>query len=125
MGSAGEGFSFEKLDVYRKSVDFVIRIYSLTKKFPKDELFGLTNQLRRAAVSVSANIAEGSARSKKDFGRFLNIAKGSICECVTLLELSCHLSYIDEPTYQEREIKLIELSKMVAGLRKNLGSERQ
>ena len=72
-------FNFEKLEVWQKAIDFADLIYSETRAFPSDERFGLTNQLRRAAGSISSNIAEGSSRSSKsDFARFVEIATGSV-----------------------------------------------
>ena len=77
-------FGFERLDVWKKSIDFAGLVYRVTRAFPEDERFGLTSQMRRAAVSVSSNIAEGSARfSKADFARFLEIATGSVFEVVS------------------------------------------
>ena len=90
------GFNFEELDVYNKAIDFVSVIYSSTKLFPKDEIFGLKSQLRRTAVSIPSNISEGSARSKKDFCRFIDMARGSVFECVTLLQISLKQRYIEE-----------------------------
>lgn len=87
-------FSFENLDVYNKAIDFVSSIYSLTKAFPPEEMFGLTSQIRRAAVSIPSNVSEGSARSKKDFSRFIDMARGSVFECVTLLQVSFKQGYI-------------------------------
>jgi len=79
-------FGFEKLDVWQKAVEYGDTIYEITKPFPAEELFGLTSQLRRAAVSVSANIAEGSSRSSNiDFKRFIEIAYGSLLETVSEL----------------------------------------
>src|SRR5437764_1230623 len=77
-------FNFEKLDVWQKAIAFADFIYSETRKFPNDERFGLTNQMRRAAVSISSNIAEGSSRhSKSDYARFVEIATGSVFEAVS------------------------------------------
>ncbi len=87
------GFNFEDLDVYNKAIDLVSCIYLVTKTFPKDEMFGLTSQLRRAAVSIPSNTSEGSARSKKDFSRFIDMARGSVFECVTLLQISFKQCY--------------------------------
>lgn len=77
-------FNFEKLEVWQKAVEFADLVYSQTRDFPADERFGLTNQMRRASVSISSNIAEGSSRiSKKDFARFIEIACGSVFEVVS------------------------------------------
>jgi four helix bundle protein len=114
------GFNFEDLDVYSKAVDFVSRIYSLTKTFQKDEMFGLTGQLRRAAVSIPANIAEGSARSKKEFGRFIDIGRGSVFECVALLQISLKQGYMDENKFIDLRNELTELSKMLSGLKRSI-----
>ncbi len=93
------GFNFEDLDVYNKAIDVVSDIYLLTKTFPKEEMFGLTSQLRRAAVSISLNISEGSARSKKDFSRFIDMARGSVFECVTILQISFKQRYINNKNF--------------------------
>ncbi len=113
-------FNFEKLRVYKEAIKFANDIYLLTKKFPKSECFSLVDQLRRAATSVSLNIAEGSGRSKKEFRRFLIVAKSSLYECVPLLEISFLQNYI---TQQEKEgyySKCVELSKMISTLIKSL-----
>jgi four helix bundle protein len=119
-GSNAMGFNFEKLDVYKKAIDFVSDIYSLTRTFPKDEMFGLANQLRRAAVSVPLNISEGSARSKRDFGRFIDMARGSIFECVTALRISLKQRYLDQNKFGDLENKLADLSKMLSGLKNSM-----
>jgi four helix bundle protein len=111
------GFGFEKLEVYQKAVEFVNEVYILTRTFPKDEQFGLTSQLRRAAVSISLNIAEGSARSKKDFSRFIDIARGSIFECVTILKISAKQQYVGKSSFDVLMEKLTDISKMLSGLK--------
>ncbi len=114
------GFSFENLDVYNKAVDFVNDIYLLTKTFPKDEMFGLTSQLRRAEVSIPLNISEGSARSKKDFSRFIDMARGSIFECVAALRISLKQRYLDQKKFVDLEDRLTDLSKMLSGLKNSM-----
>jgi four helix bundle protein len=109
-------FNFEKLEVYKKAVDFANKIYNLTKKFPKEEIFGITNQLRRAAISVSLNIAEGSGRSKKEFRHFLIMARTSVQECIPLLEISSMQNYITKDEKLEYYNRCEELSKMLCGL---------
>jgi len=114
------GFSFENLDVYNKAIDFVNDVYSLTRTFPKDEMFGLTSQLRRAAVSVPMNISEGSARSKKDFTRFIDMARGSIFECVTALRISLKQGYLNQRRLDDLKNNLTDLSKMLSGLKSSM-----
>ena len=114
------GFNFEDLNVYNKAIDVVSDIYLLTKTFPKEEMFGLTSQLRRAAVSIPSNIAEGSPRSKKDFSRFINMARGSVFECVTMLQISFKQCYINNENFSDLKSKLTDLSKMLSGLKKSV-----
>ncbi|MBW8057982.1 MAG: four helix bundle protein [Candidatus Methylomirabilales bacterium] len=93
-------FDFEKLDVYQRAVKFILNVYNATEKFPHNELYGLTAQLRRAAVSIATNIAEGSGRHhKKDHQQFLRMARSSCYECVPLLEVARNLTYMNEPTH--------------------------
>lgn len=107
--------------VYQKSIDFVTEIYKATKSFPKDEMFGIVSQIRRAAVSIPANLAEGSARNgKREFNQFLHISLGSSVELETLLLISKNVNYIDEIIYQELNYKLTEIIKMLNGLIKSI-----
>jgi four helix bundle protein len=113
-------FRFEKLDVWQLAIEFSDEIYSATRTFPNDERFGLTNQLRRAAVSIAANIAEGSGRfSDRDFVRFIEIAYGSLMETVSHLKIAQRQSFItDEPT--ESLLAIADrLARMLSGLRKS------
>lgn len=111
--------SHQDLTVYKTSIDFVVTIYNLTKSFPADERFGLTSQLRRAAVSIPSNIAEGAARnSKKEFSRFLHIALGSLAEVETQLEISNRLGLISEN--REIEEQLIYIRRMLLKLIKSI-----
>jgi len=91
----------KKLDVWKEGVALATHIYQVTEKFPKSEIYGLTSQMRRAAVSVPSNIAEGAARfSSKEFAQFLNIAGGSLSELDTQLEIAFNLNFI---TVEQRE----------------------
>jgi four helix bundle protein len=93
---------FKKLDVYNLSYEFVLKIYKTTKTFPKTETYGITDQLRRAAASIAANIAEGSGRgTTPEFTRFLLIAIGSAKECEHFLMLSKDLNYLTSRQYTE------------------------
>ena len=94
-------FAFEKLDVWHKSMELSVVIYKVTRAFPTHEQFGLTSQIRRAAVSIPVNIAEGKGRYyTKEFVRFLYNARGSLYEVVTLLKLAMDLQYLDKPRHQ-------------------------
>jgi len=105
------------LDVWNKAMDFVIFLYKKTKDFPKDELYSLTNQMRRAAVSIPSNIAEGASRqSTKEYIQFLYIARGSASELETQLILSKELTYITEEDFTILNQNLVDIAKMLTGL---------
>jgi four helix bundle protein len=115
-------FNFEKLEVWRKAIEFADQVYALTRSFPENERFGLTNQMRRAAVSISSNIAEGSSRaSKSDFARFIQIAGGSIFEVVSQATIARRQKFLSEEAFQQLYAAAEEQSKMLSGL-KNLST---
>jgi four helix bundle protein len=116
----------EKLDVWNKSVDFVVAVYKATESFPKEEKFGLTSQIRRAAVSVPANIAEGAARrSPKEFAHFLSNAQGSASELGTELLIAQRLGFLREGDYLRMRAALDSIGRMLIGLSQHvLGKER-
>ena len=94
-------FNFERLEVYKDAIELTNQASVITKPFPKSEMFGITNQLRRASISIPINIAEGSSRGKREFIHFLNIALGSCYECVPLLEISKSQGYINDESCSE------------------------
>lgn len=110
-----------KLIVWQKSHELTLKIYEITKDFPKDEQFGLTSQIRRAAVSIPSNIVEGKARgSNKDYKRFLLIARGSLEETKYQLLLAKDLKYIDEQKYKDVLNLSKDVGRLLAGLIKTL-----
>ena len=105
------------LDVWNKSVSLVTLVYEVTKSFPKDEIYGLTNQIRRSAVSIPSNIAEGSARQgNKEFAQFLYISLGSLSELETQLIIADNLKYIPTSVSEPIMNDLIDIRKMLIGL---------
>ncbi|MDT0645923.1 four helix bundle protein [Zunongwangia sp. F260] len=111
--------SHKDLTVYKTSIDLVVYIYQFSRDFPDAEKFGLTSQIRRAAVSIPSNIAEGAARgSKKDFSRFLYIALGSLAEVETQLEIAERLDFIMKNS--EVEEKIIYIRRMILKLIQSL-----
>jgi four helix bundle protein len=113
--------NFEKLDVWNEAIAFADTIYTLTKVFPEDERFGLTNQMRRAAVSISSNIAEGSSRSSRpDFARFIEIATGSVFEVVSQVTVSKRQGFLTDQAYEQVYSVAEKQSRMLSGLRRSL-----
>ena len=111
------GGSYRDLIAWRKAMDLVTDVYRVTQSFPRDELYGLTNQLRRAAVSVPSNIAEGQARfSRKEFHHFLSLARGSLVELETQLTIAENLGYIGPNQIRSVLDKASELGKVLNGL---------
>ena len=115
-----EVFDFENLKVYQKSLDYVDFVYEITKEFPKEEMFSLTNQFRRASVSICLNIAEGSGGSKAEFNQFLKIARRSVRECIAVTEISYRQTFISTEGKKQSHGFCVELSKMLNGLIKSL-----
>ena len=114
---------YKELIVWQKAMDLVYLVYQATKSFPKEELYGLTNQIRRAVVSVPSNIAEGQARkSTAEFRNFLYIARGSMAETETQLIIAARLNYIQEPQVQEIMAVHNEVSKMLSALTTKLAT---
>jgi four helix bundle protein len=111
-------FRFEKLDVWNKAIDYADLVYSVTKSFPGDERFGLTSQMRRSAVSVSSNVAEGTGRSgDKDFARFIEIGYGSLMECVSQSHIAVRQEFMKKDEFAKIHTDAEELARMLSGLR--------
>jgi four helix bundle protein len=110
---------FTELLVWKRSHAAVLEVYRATARFPSEERFGLTSQLRRAMLSVPTNIAEGSKRvSRQDYGRFLNVAEGSLTEVEFLLMVSADLGYLARQAATKLIEELTEIARMLSALRK-------
>lgn len=112
---------YKELLVWKKAMDLTEKVYDLTKSFPADEKFGLISQMRRSAVSIPSNIAEGSGRnSKKEFNQFLAIASGSLFELETQMMLSIRIGFETEKALGETLKKIDEIHRMLIGLMNSL-----
>lgn len=107
-------YRFEKLRVWDKAMDFCELVYEKSRNFPKEEIYGLTSQLRRASASIPLNIAEGSAcRTRKEFTQYLNVALRSQYETVTIIKLAHRLKLLNSPDYKELEEKIAEIGRLL------------
>lgn len=107
----------QKLEAWSKGVDLVVDLYKATDRFPKEERFGLTSQIRRAAISVPSNLAEGAGRhSRKEFGYFISNAQGSASELDTELIIAHRLGYLSESAFAELMSKLQRIGRLITGL---------
>lgn len=114
----------EKLDVWKKAIDFVVEVYKATEDWPKEEKFGLTSQVRRASVSVPANISEGAARSSnKEFAYFLSNAQGSASEVETELWIAYRLGYLSEAKLPSLRARHDDIGRMLIGLTRKVRSK--
>lgn len=113
--------SYRDLQVFQLAMDLTELIYLVTALFPKHELYGLTSQMRRAAVSIPSNVAEGSARSsRKDFRHFVLMAKGSTCELQVQLSIAGRLKYLTDPDLHRCEALANRIARMLSGLAESL-----
>jgi four helix bundle protein len=107
----------KKLDVWELSMDLATQVYQETRAFPKEEIYGLTAQIRRAAVSIPSNIAEGAGRqTKREFANYLHMAQGSLSELDTLLELAVTVGYLPRERWIILEHRMERVDKMLSGL---------
>ena len=108
---------YKNLEAWKQSMNLVVEIYNETKKFPKEEIFGLSQQMRRSAVSIPSNIAEGCSRKgEKETVQFLFMAKGSLAELETQVIISNHVGYISDTLTKEINDKIDELKRILSGL---------
>ena len=124
--TSGKGFilfeNFDKLLVWQRAHSLVLKIYEVTNNFPKEEIWELTSQIRRAAVSVPSNIVEGKARgSRKDFKRFLLIARGSLEEVKYQSLLAKELKYMNDEQYEEITVMIEDVGRLLGGMIKRVG----
>ena len=114
-------FNFEKLETWQEAIHFADLVYAATRRFPDQEKFGLTNQMRRAAVSVSSNLAEGSSRSSRaDFARFVEIATGSLFEVVSQSFIGRKQGFLSDEEFNRLYTAAEKQGKMLSGLRASL-----
>lgn len=114
-------FNFEKLETWQEAISFADLVYTVTRHFPDQEKFGLTNQMRRAAVSISSNLAEGSSRSsRQDFARYVEIASGSLFEVVSQSFIGRNQGFLSADEFTRLYAAAEKQGKMLSGLRNSL-----
>jgi len=112
--------SYRDLEAWKIGMNLVVAIYGLTKRFPREELYGLTSQLRRAAVSIPSNIGEGHQQGTKSYAHFVSLALGSLAEAETQLEVATRLRYVDAEHIAPVTALAGELGRVLHGLRRSL-----
>ena len=119
-----EGFGYRRLIAYQKAKEVVKRTYKLLKKFPKEEQYAMCDQLRRASISITSNIAEGMNRySIKDKNHFLEMAYGSLMEVSSQFEIAEELGYINNADRQNMDVLIDEVARLISGLQKSFKNE--
>ncbi len=112
---------YNKYEIWKKSHKLTLQVYTITKSFPKEEMYGIVSQLRRASLSIPTNIVEGSGRnSQKEFAYFINIASGSAAETEYLIRFSFDLEYIPEDKFKELNDEIISIRKMLNAFHQKL-----
>jgi four helix bundle protein len=118
------GINYRDLETWQKAMDMVQEVYEATRDFPKEEIYGLRSQIRRAAVSIPSNIAEGQGReSVKDFLRHLSIAYGSLCEAETQIVIAGRLGYIKDDASEKLMVRAGEVGRLINGLTRSLSKQ--
>ena len=118
-------FKFEKLDVWQKAMEYADLVYKVTQAFPSEERYGLTSQLRRSAVSVSSNIAEGASRSSEtDYARFIEIAYGSLLESVSELEVARRQGFLSQDVFGQVYESAEAVARQLSAFRRTLLSSK-
>lgn len=116
---------FKDLIVWQRSVALAVEIYRITKEFPREEIYGITSQIRRASVSIPSNLAEGHARNTKlQFASFIDIALGSAAELETQLTISLQIGYLKQADYDKLVSELTEITRMLYGLLNRVQPDR-
>ena len=117
--------NFKELNCWKEAKDFSVIVYKITSKIPSSEIYGITSQIKRAAVSIPSNIAEGAGRNtNKDFSRFIAIALGSTFELETLFIIASELNFIDTKDIEELNLRLNKIQKMLVNFQKHLNNEK-
>ena len=116
---------YENLDAWKEAPILAVRIYEVTRSFPKEEIYGVTSQIRRASVSISSNIAEGAGRkSKKEFEQFIHMASGSLNEVESLVFICSRLNLLEDGVCQELREKIETVGRLIGGLLRYLREKR-